>query len=79
MKLYDIVYCTSGVGQFYVGYVNEVFADGDVKIRWWYYEGKRWETTIKFDAVATGVELIGPMPEVEDTWVRLNALNFTTS
>ena len=63
VNLYDIVYCTSGSGQPYVGYVYEVYSNNEVVIKWWEMNRNEWSETIRFNALEAGVIVLGPMPD----------------
>ena len=63
MNLHDIVFCVSGNGQPYVGYVSRVYPNNQVVIQWWYHRARMWSETERFDAASAGVVVLGPMPK----------------
>lgn len=59
----DIVMCQSGDGVAWVGYITDVYSDGDLKIKWWNKRTCVWHPTRKFKpSPEDKLDVIGPLP-----------------
>ena len=59
----DIVTCQSGNGRRWIGYVCNTFEDGELIIKWYDNETRRWHRTRKFKPTAEDtLEVVGPLP-----------------